>query len=221
MTSILLIKFEKRHSGTAKITLWMPCQSEYGPPGSTKTLGTGSFSKDQYPTYILYLQGQVHFYNFYKFQKSHSGTAKMTLWMPCQSEYGPPGATKTLETGSISKISTWHTLYTYKAKVTKITLWMPCQSEYTPPGATKTPGTGTISKISTWHTLYTYKVKVTSILLIKFKKVTLARLKWHFECRAKVNMGNLVPPKPWEFESFSKISTQHTLYILQGQGTLL
>ena len=176
--------------------------------------------KDQYLTHIIYLQGQGHFYTFNKIQKSHSGTAKITLWMPCQSEYGPPGATKTPETGSISKSQyLTHSIYLqgqghfytfYKIQkshsgTAKMALWMPCQSEHGPPGATKTPGTGSISKINTWHTLYTYKVKVTSILFIKFKKVSLARLKWHFECHAKVNMGNLVPRKPRKLGQFQRL----------------
>ena len=190
--------------------------------------------KDQYLTHIIYLQGQVHFYNFYKIQKSHSGTAKMTLWRPCQSEYGPLGATKTPGTGSISKISTWHTLYTYKVKVTsilfikfkKVTLARLKDALNAKPKwiwATwchENPGTGSISKISTWHTLYTYKVKVTSILFIKFKKVTLARLKWHFECHAKVNMGHLVPPKPREPGQFQR-SVPDTHYIPTRSSSLL
>ena len=117
--------------------------------------------KDQCLTHIILLLDKGDFYTFNKIQKSHSGTAKITLWMPCQSEYGPPGSTKTL-------------------------------------------GTGSFSKISTQHTLYIYKVKFTSIIFINFKKVILARLKWHFECHAKVNMGQLVSPKPRQQGQFQR-----------------
>ena len=129
--------------------------------------------KDQYLTHIIFLQGQGHFYNFYKFQKSHSGTAKMTLWMPCQSEYRPSGATKT-------------------------------------------PGTGSISKINTWHTSYTYKVKVTSILFIKFKKVTLARLKDTLNAVPKWIWATWCHENPGNWVNFKDQYLTHIIY-LQGQ----